>query len=447
VDSQKTRTDSPRRHRARRTRRREGAVDSAATNVRSASHGSQSTLMWCTTPCRSRCRSATPSRTWETASSARRRAQRDPLTINDIPPGHPGKLHRTETVDYALILAGEIDMEVDDGERISLNPGDVVIQRGTNHSWINRGTTWGRIAFILIDAVPLGIGHPLPRSSAASGVRASRKSLRDVAASALGRLRPESTDLTTHDIERLREEMQACIDGHGGDVATRGRAALVAPATHALAGRPSAVSLELARGVRRRPRRPSRAVGAWQAAAPADRQPRGAALAREPAPGADRAAARLQHAAERREVSGRPARRAARARGRRSRLEGLELDLKELLRAGSTSVPRDSADHVGRAGVAARETRALRSGARDPRLGRPQEPARRRPPLLRVPASRDARRAADLRRGSTDDGDVGRDASLLDTHAPPTSRTRRTRSSTRSRTVRRGSPASVSATR
>ena len=143
--------------------------DSAATNVRSASHGSQSTLMWCsdTMPLEMPLGDAIEDMgnrilgTPPPPNGTR-------FTINDIPPGHPGRIHRTETVDYALILAGEIDMEVDNGERISLNPGDVVIQRGTNHSWINRGTTWGRIAFILIDAVPLGIGHPLPRSSAAS---------------------------------------------------------------------------------------------------------------------------------------------------------------------------------------------------------------------------------------------------------------------------------------
>lgn len=90
------------------------------------------------------------------------------FTVNDIPPGHPGGMHRTETLDYALILAGEIDMEVDEGEKVSLNAGDIVIMRGTNHSWINRGTTWARIAFVLIDAKPLGIGHAVPRGIATS---------------------------------------------------------------------------------------------------------------------------------------------------------------------------------------------------------------------------------------------------------------------------------------
>jgi hypothetical protein len=60
-------------------------------------------------------------------------------------------MHRTKTIDYALILSGEIDMLLDDSE-IHLMPGDVVIQRGTNHAWVNRGDQPCRAAFILVDA-------------------------------------------------------------------------------------------------------------------------------------------------------------------------------------------------------------------------------------------------------------------------------------------------------
>lgn len=60
-------------------------------------------------------------------------------------------MHRTKTIDYALILSGEIDMLLDDSE-VHLKPGDVVIQRGTNHAWVNRGNRPCQIAFILIDA-------------------------------------------------------------------------------------------------------------------------------------------------------------------------------------------------------------------------------------------------------------------------------------------------------
>jgi hypothetical protein len=66
------------------------------------------------------------------------------------PPRHP-LMHRTRTVDYAIIMEGEIDMLLDDGE-VHFKAGDVLIQQGTNHAWVNRGTKPCRIAFVLIDA-------------------------------------------------------------------------------------------------------------------------------------------------------------------------------------------------------------------------------------------------------------------------------------------------------
>lgn len=66
------------------------------------------------------------------------------------PPRHP-LMHRTRTLDYAIIMAGEIDMLLDDSE-IHLQAGDVLIQQGTNHAWVNRGPAPCRIAFVLIDA-------------------------------------------------------------------------------------------------------------------------------------------------------------------------------------------------------------------------------------------------------------------------------------------------------
>jgi mannose-6-phosphate isomerase-like protein (cupin superfamily) len=60
-------------------------------------------------------------------------------------------MHRTKTIDYALILSGEIDMLLDDSE-IHLKAGDVVIQRGTNHAWVNRGNQSCQVAFVMVDA-------------------------------------------------------------------------------------------------------------------------------------------------------------------------------------------------------------------------------------------------------------------------------------------------------
>ncbi len=64
-------------------------------------------------------------------------------------PPHP-LMHRTKTVDYGIVLSGEIYLVVDDGETL-LKPGDVVVQLGTNHAWANRSDAPCRMAFVLID--------------------------------------------------------------------------------------------------------------------------------------------------------------------------------------------------------------------------------------------------------------------------------------------------------
>jgi mannose-6-phosphate isomerase-like protein (cupin superfamily) len=71
---------------------------------------------------------------------------------SDEPARHPG-MHRTASVDYALIMTGEIDMLMDDSE-VHLVAGDVVVQQGTNHAWANRGDVPCQIAFVLIGANP-----------------------------------------------------------------------------------------------------------------------------------------------------------------------------------------------------------------------------------------------------------------------------------------------------
>jgi hypothetical protein len=65
--------------------------------------------------------------------------------------GRHANTHRTRTVDYAIILDGEIDMLLDDAE-IHVKAGDVLVQQATNHAWVNNGTKPCRIAFILIDS-------------------------------------------------------------------------------------------------------------------------------------------------------------------------------------------------------------------------------------------------------------------------------------------------------
>jgi len=67
-------------------------------------------------------------------------------------------MHRTETVDYAMILQGSITMLLDDQD-VEVKAGDVVIQRGTNHAWSNRGKVPCLVAFVLVDADRTGGGH------------------------------------------------------------------------------------------------------------------------------------------------------------------------------------------------------------------------------------------------------------------------------------------------
>jgi mannose-6-phosphate isomerase-like protein (cupin superfamily) len=74
--------------------------------------------------------------------------------IIDFQPGNGTDMHVTQTIDYALILSGEIDMELDGGVEVHLNQGDVLVQRATVHNWINRGSGVCRMAFILMDSTP-----------------------------------------------------------------------------------------------------------------------------------------------------------------------------------------------------------------------------------------------------------------------------------------------------
>ena len=74
--------------------------------------------------------------------------------ITEFAPGHARFTHRTETADYVVVLSGTIDMELENDEVIHLKPGDVVVQRGTVHTWVNRGSVPAVTAFILLDATP-----------------------------------------------------------------------------------------------------------------------------------------------------------------------------------------------------------------------------------------------------------------------------------------------------
>jgi quercetin dioxygenase-like cupin family protein len=73
--------------------------------------------------------------------------------ISVFPPAEPGEapwMHRTDTIDYALILEGELTLVTDKGETL-LRPGDVVVQQAANHGWINRTDKPVRMVVVLID--------------------------------------------------------------------------------------------------------------------------------------------------------------------------------------------------------------------------------------------------------------------------------------------------------
>lgn len=85
------------------------------------------------------------------------RGQRSMFRIGRLPPGSVAPMHRTESVDYAILIEGECDLLLDSGQTTTLHAGDVVIQRGTMHSWMNRGDTSCTWLFILLDAEPVKV--------------------------------------------------------------------------------------------------------------------------------------------------------------------------------------------------------------------------------------------------------------------------------------------------
>ena len=77
------------------------------------------------------------------------------IRINEFPPGVVSPVHRTQSVDYGIVLDGEVVLVLDDSET-TLRAGDVVVQRGTAHRWENRTEATARMAFILIDGAFTG---------------------------------------------------------------------------------------------------------------------------------------------------------------------------------------------------------------------------------------------------------------------------------------------------
>ena len=143
-------------------------IDGPATNAKYPSSGTVSTMIWCTDSAPARVpvgESAEDMGARILGTSPPPRGSR--FAVIDFPPGCPPHMHRTETIDYVIVIEGEIEMDMD-ASTVKLKAGDVMVQRGTNHAWANRSSKPARVAFVLIDAEPLGIGKPIVGTANAS---------------------------------------------------------------------------------------------------------------------------------------------------------------------------------------------------------------------------------------------------------------------------------------
>jgi quercetin dioxygenase-like cupin family protein len=77
--------------------------------------------------------------------------------VIEFAPGLAARNHRTDSIDYIVVISGEIDMELDD-TLVHLKAGDIMVQRGTIHNWVNRGTAPCVLAVVLIDAKSVEAG-------------------------------------------------------------------------------------------------------------------------------------------------------------------------------------------------------------------------------------------------------------------------------------------------
>ncbi|MDA0799199.1 MAG: cupin domain-containing protein [Chloroflexi bacterium] len=127
-------------------------IDDMASNLANPRPGVNTALIWTT--------DSTPADLTGNEDLGARMVARTPahrgstFRIIEFGPSNQVDMHITPTIDYALVLKGEIDMDLDDGLSVHLNEGDVLVQRATIHNWANHGTEPCVIAFILIDAQP-----------------------------------------------------------------------------------------------------------------------------------------------------------------------------------------------------------------------------------------------------------------------------------------------------
>jgi quercetin dioxygenase-like cupin family protein len=81
------------------------------------------------------------------------------LRYVDFSPGYSCEMHRTQSLDYGIVLEGNVEMVLDSGEKHQMKKGDVAVQRATEHQWVNASKTeWARMVFVLQDCKPVVVG-------------------------------------------------------------------------------------------------------------------------------------------------------------------------------------------------------------------------------------------------------------------------------------------------
>jgi len=125
------------------------AADGPVPVVRTAPDGALFCEVWATSAMPAPVAAAEPDPT-RSALSVPPAPNGTKIRVNVFPPGAVSPMHRTQSVDYGIVLDGEVVLVLDESET-TLHPGDVVVQRGTNHRWENRSTSTARMAFVLVD--------------------------------------------------------------------------------------------------------------------------------------------------------------------------------------------------------------------------------------------------------------------------------------------------------
>jgi quercetin dioxygenase-like cupin family protein len=130
-------------------------IDEVSQNLRSARPGTQACVVWTSQGFPVDNTGAADEGLRETGTTLDNGTV---FRILELQPGNTPRIHRTDSLDYAVIMSGEIDMELESGDITHLKAGDVIVQRGTVHNWINRGPDPCVIAFVLIAARPVEAG-------------------------------------------------------------------------------------------------------------------------------------------------------------------------------------------------------------------------------------------------------------------------------------------------